>query len=98
MKMTKMVIKFLLVISLVCAVRGFPEGEKEITSNIKRIKATPAIPSAGLKDLEDLEKYGACPDPNFHCNYYQPVCVCGGNCCPIDQPNYFSGYCYAVDY
>ena len=31
----KMVIKFLLFISLVCAVRGFPEGEKEITSNIK---------------------------------------------------------------
>ena len=49
--MMKMVIKFLLFISLVCAVRGFPEGKKE--SNIKRIKATPAIPSTRLKDLEN---------------------------------------------
>ena len=96
--MMKMVIKFLLFISLVCAVRGFPEGEKEITSKIKRIKAIPAVSPTSFTDLENQEKYGACPDPNFHCNYYTPVCVCGGNCCPLHQPNYFSGFCYAVDY
>lgn len=92
-------VKFLLLLFIACVVKGFPEGQKEgALSKPEKIEAIPAFRSTKTADLKNEERWVSCPDPNYDCDYSYPVCVCGGNCCPLHQPNFYLGYCYAVDY
>ena len=99
-------VKFLLLLFIACVVKGFPEGQREgALSPPEKIEAIPAFRSTRFADLNKIlaeltnqERWVSCPDPNFDCDYNYPVCVCGGNCCPLHQPNFYAGYCYAVDY
>ena len=96
-------VKFWLLLFIVYVVNGFPEGQKkDAFSKLEKIEAIQGFPSNKINDYEDYDenevKYVACPDPNFHCNYHHPVCVCGGSCCPLNRPNFYAGFCYAVHF
>ena len=99
----KMAIRFLLFVTLICAIKGFPEVlKKEETPQEVKIKATPAFLSKKLEDLQTEERFVSCPNPLFHCTYHHPVCVwcptTGGNCCPTDRPIFHNGFCHAIHY
>ena len=88
-------IRFLIFISLIFIINGFPEGQKE--EEKEKVKALPGAPTDKLKDLKH-DEYELCPNPSYSCYFSAPVCICYTQyacaCCPLDRPNYWQGYCY----